>query len=457
MFRKKDNPFDRGLPNESNKIEIIIQSQFFNDFIEEYETEITRLFYLSRLPFINLILLPLNNVNNNFRNILEQHNFSIPIYEKKQVNGNKIIFSTKDYELVVLNGELDCWKDKMFESGQISVPDMQTINHLVPDYFIMDKQDPYLKRKDGNIRKVGIQQFFDEVRILLVHHQIFYSHFNHLIKGQMVYNNYRLMSKFTKAFELGFYYKKVSEETSVLKQNYSTSLTNRLYLLCKSVDEIEFYSYKTPNNDTKDEALYHLGYYIMLLTGSFENIAGVIKGLHNVELKHHKELSIRVYNHKENNPLLIRVIQKNPELVRYLLDNKVKTFINLVYEIRDTLQHRDYIQGMGSSSPNGKNPNLLWIPEENAESFERLDGEFQKKLSFDGKLEGGYLFNMHQFTKRLFEFSVEMVNDIMHLINIYLHKELSLTDKSIVEKRIDEFRQGNSYIMRIGKDSLYFN
>lgn len=49
------------------------------------------------------------------------------------------------------------------------------------------------------------------------------------------------------------------------------------------MDEIEFNSYKTSNNDTIDDTIYHLSYFIMLLTGSFGNIAGIIKDTYKLK------------------------------------------------------------------------------------------------------------------------------------------------------------------------------
>ncbi|SET17049.1 hypothetical protein SAMN05421676_103113 [Salinibacillus kushneri] len=457
VYRRKENLFDRGVPSEENKIEIIIQSQYFNDYIEEYEVKISKLFSLARLSFIELTLLPYKNSNDKFRALTEKHQISIPKYEEKHLNGSTILFSTQDYELIVLNGELEYWKNKNYNNGQISVPDMQTINHIVPDYFIMDETDPYLTRREGNIRKVSINQFFEEIRILLVHHRIFYVNFNHQIKGQLIYYNYRLMSKFSKLFEPNRVNTKPSNDSTGLQHSYYSSLTNRLYLLCKSIDEIEFNCYKTPNNDTIDDTIYHLGYFIMLLTGSFENIAGVIKDTYSIELKHPKDLSIRVYNRKETIPFLKSVKHYNNDLVSYLLGKEVKVFINFVYEIRDALQHRDYFQGIGSSSPSGKNPNLLWIPYKDADSYTHFSKDFQERLGIEHEIEDNFLFDMHKFARTIFDYSVVIFNSIMEAINVNLYAKLSEPNKKVLDKKIKEFIDGDSYTMRIGKDSLYFN
>lgn len=188
---------------------------------------------LSQLPFIQLILLSVTNVKNEFSDLIKSNELTISKYEEKFNKINTVYYSVGDKDLKILNGELDSCKDEKFdekfdENSQISVLDMQTINHIVPDYFIMDGIDPYINREEHNIKKVSINQFLEKIRILLVHHLIFYSQPDYKITGELVYYEYRLIKRFIKLFEHSFLIDSLSIYQSALEQeDYFDSLTNR--------------------------------------------------------------------------------------------------------------------------------------------------------------------------------------------------------------------------------------
>ncbi len=60
----------------------------------------------------------------------------------------------------------------------------------------------------------------------------------------------------------------------IMNQFYS--LSQRLEFICRGTDKVSYFSLKYANNHTQNNALYHLGYLIMLITGAFDDLAWIL-------------------------------------------------------------------------------------------------------------------------------------------------------------------------------------
>ena len=114
------------------------------------------------------------------------------------------------------------------------------------------------------------------------------------------------------------------------------ALSQRFEFVLMALDEIGIQFYSGTNNDTMDNALYHFNYLITLTTGIFDNLA----------LKTNSELGInfadlrKVCINNNGGREFLREIRSRNQTLRDHISNYM-TFINLVYELRELIVHRE--------------------------------------------------------------------------------------------------------------------
>lgn len=123
--------------------------------------------------------------------------------------------------------------------------------------------------------------------------------------------------------------------------------SDRFLDLLRAIDEIGFEFYKGANNDTMNGMVYHLNYFISLVTGLFDNLAILSLFLHNIDVKdvdvHQKKnmhkISLR------NKDFLNALEKENQNLHDFVIKNK--NFIELFYPFRDEIIHRSGLKRAG--------------------------------------------------------------------------------------------------------------
>ncbi|HHT7166504.1 TPA: hypothetical protein ACTZ3T_002825 [Bacillus cereus] len=457
MYKKEKNPFDRGIPSETNPILIVLHTEFFSENYQKLSIEIQKLIDISKLPFVTLMLLPARNISTGLGELIQKENVLIGAYVDTNRFQEMVALSHKGKEEGILNGNLAKWGEVNAGDSKVRVLDLQAINHIEPDYFVMSKEDTFYEKQSISAKKITINDLLQELRVLLVHYSIFYDRPNSRIIGENPYYSYRVRIKFPQFIESSIKWNPISSEKTSINPSSFGSLHQRLYLISKALDKIDFHSLRNANNDTLDECLYHLGYMIMLVTGAFDGIAWIIKNFHEIDLPKMK-VSIQVPIGKQNTELLKKLKSYNIELCDYLLDKKTQNNINIIYQIRHSLQHRTFIQGMGQVTSEKRESNLLFLPHESPDLFEDKGITNSDVWGFKFRLDEGKLFDLCTFTHRVFEVTCEIVNNTLSLLNWEIPlRSLTGEDRKMLEEKLIEFRQFKSYYDRTGKDSMYFN
>ena len=122
------------------------------------------------------------------------------------------------------------------------------------------------------------------------------------------------------------------------------SFSERVTTMLRAKDMIGREFYKKANNLTQKAMLYHLSYFMMLATGTFDSFAWICKYLFNFQYKHPVEVVIR--GKKQNRKLLNHLEKVEPNVGGFLISDRVQTLLEVFYPSRDSIQHRHMLEGI---------------------------------------------------------------------------------------------------------------
>jgi len=134
-------------------------------------------------------------------------------------------------------------------------------------------------------------------------------------------------------------------------ENLLQSLNDRMILMNKAVIELKYESLRTVTNNASTEVMYHLSYFVILVTGVYDNLAWIINYLYKLgfsleDITRNNVKLQNVYNptNKPNEKYYKSLMQKAPAICNYLLSDKISCLIDFVYPLRDSIQHRSFIK-----------------------------------------------------------------------------------------------------------------
>jgi hypothetical protein len=123
------------------------------------------------------------------------------------------------------------------------------------------------------------------------------------------------------------------------------SLGTRLDFLCRSFDRGAHNSLRRANNDTEDNTLYHLAYFVMLVTGMLDDLAWILAYLFSLKLRR-IDVKLRIDAGRDSSPFLDAIRVASPNVADKLADTEIQKLIRAFYPIRDRLQHRQFLLGV---------------------------------------------------------------------------------------------------------------
>ena len=104
-------------------------------------------------------------------------------------------------------------------------------------------------------------------------------------------------------------------------------------------DQCKIEAYKSQNNTTVMYLKYHLSHLLLLITGTFDNLAWIINNQYDLKL-HRMKIDLRGKDFKE------AVENRSPEIHEILTDEEIVAIIDAIRELRDRIVHRDFIKAI---------------------------------------------------------------------------------------------------------------
>ena len=199
--------------------------------------------------------------------------------------------------------------------------------------------------------------------------------------------------------------------------------SNRFIDLLRAIDEIGFEYYKGVNNDTMDGMVYHLNYFITLVTGLFDNLALLslsyyplqVNGVNILQKDRMFKISLR------NKDFRKALKERNQDLHDFINNNE--NFIELFYPFREETIHRSGLKRavfkyMGDDV--NWEMNIIRLSEDVANMIEVFDGESEyDPITRWGiyKSNAEYFLEPFHFVKAATENLIEFCNKYFELLD----------------------------------------
>lgn len=210
--------------------------------------------------------------------------------------------------------------------------------------------------------------------------------------------------------------------------DWADALDNRLNLLTRCIDYCKIECYNDQNNSSAMNLKYHMAYLMLLITGTFDNLAWLINNLYELNLDS-SPLKIDLIKREFKNELKI----KSDTLYRFLDSSCFDKNVMAIRKLRDRIVHRDFIKTVTESNNNNKTRiTRLFLDNKNCDSF--LEAGFPKtgitlKLKEESCIDALVLINFIEGVV------VNIVNNILKVIS----KEIYDSEETICLWKLLDF------------------
>lgn len=460
MFREYKRPFDRE-DIFKDKVKILVKLDTFKIITDEEKDIIERLILLERLGCFRVLFIL--SENEELNQIVKVNDGEIVSYYDEEKYRPMVVMKTNksDISQDLVYGTYEDFKNmKQYDgNSNISVLESFLIDRLRIDYAVTYNKDIYFNEAE-NVKNIDLNTLIDEIRILLVNRGIYKQYTNSTV-NQGLYYQHRITSVFPYYTILRYYTNRIDNKKYEDVKEQTDSLAQRLIFLCKSSDKIAYYHLKYPNNDTRDECLYNFAYFIMLSTGILDDFAWIIKGLYDLEFKRNMGIKL-VCTYKNNEFVVCDLIKKlakqNESLSNVLKDVYLQNDINILYPIRDTLQHRSFIKVMGRSKVIGnrtiEQDSIVTIPKESIEFIKNSNIGTIEEWGVIFEVGDRYGINPILFTQKI----LYLINKIAKYIVEGIGWNEFLNDEELhkIEIEVNKLKSGKLKTWTFSNDTLYF-
>ena len=234
--------------------------------------------------------------------------------------------------------------------------------------------------------------------------------------------------------------------------NYFGSLGTRLDFICRSYDKIAFFSLKTANYSDLNNQLYHLAYFIMLVTGAFDDLAHIIAEFYYMKIKGRKNISLRIPPGEKPNKFYQALQSENAALYQLLTALDTQRDINAFYPLRDSLQHRELPTGVQLHEMSELEKNVFAL---NSETSEKLK-QISDSLIFIIRGNPCFLDPL-PFIKWAQEVTITLVNRVLSSMDwdsVCTTLPIDIQDK--IKTSNESYEQGLGQLLGWPEEPLYF-
>lgn len=452
------NPFERE-PHETPLLRILVHT---DSFISSNNTiNLDKLILLSQFEFLQVNFTPTQDerVNKKFEEdkIKPIQFLTRFAQDRNQFLTSITIFTGDDSYISTLirahkkQYELD---SPVIMNSKILLKDLYAADSDQFDFFIVSESDDILKSKFKSGKELNFNDAFKLIRIILVNNRYYY-----VVPRYKIDEGYYYLFRFKKVF-INFQ----NAWTTVLNLeenigdskliNQFDSLSQRLNFICRAIDKLSFEALKNANNDTQDNILYHFGYYIMLVTGVFDDIAWILNFLYKLNLN---RMDV-VLKETRKCAFHTKLKHHNHELYEFLTRDDIQNHIGLFYPLRDTLQHRRFIKGMAYKDMSNRKRNIFNFPKQIVEILSKLSADRSlKDFGLVDQYGEKYYFDVYIFSNKSFEIVSMLVNNILDLIDWgNIISELPKHKIDEIEKSKKAYETGVHNFLGFAVKPLYF-
>jgi plasmid maintenance system killer protein len=449
IMKHEENPFDR----DSQSIPLIrfmLHTSSLSSEILTKDSPAHRLVKLNSFKEVEIIPLPI--ADNEIRKILNANGLVLTEYSSDELS---VALKASDGSIHNVVSPFakrlpeNLWKP-IIPDSKVVLADLFASS--ICDYLVVGVTEPSLKCKVAKDNIVTAEQALELVRILLTAHNHYYISAELRVNEGFyyLYRFKRLFKEFQHAWTVATYAhgKGLSEKIN----DHLASLSTRLMFICRAYDKVAFLALKTANYEDQSNQLYHLVYFVMLITGVFDNLARIIKERYQLKINDRWDISLRIPQNKKTTEFYKKLECHDVNLHDFLTAMDTQKDIKIFYPLRDSLTHRELPTGvqLQQNSEIGKN-----VFELNSEIFEELKNIADSPNFI---IRGNPCFlDPLSFIKWAQEVTITLVNRVLSSID---WDSFCATLPADIQDKIhasnESFKQGVGQFLGWPKEPLYF-
>ena len=267
------------------------------------------------------------------------------------------------------------------------------------DYVVTERG--LLEHEKCDIPVISLERCKELLRLFLVQRNQFWVSEHHKIDETFyyIYKHKQLFSEFQNYWQAVINKKETDD--------WADALDNRLCLITICLDQCKIETYKTQNNVTTMHLKYHLSYLLLLITGTFDNLAWIINNNYQLNLRRNN-IDLRSSQFKK------KIKGKSIAIYNVLETEYSKTGIDAIRELRDRVVHRDFIKTIIAGDSKYKyQTSYFWFDHETYNLFAKAGLE-----NSSVKLTAGndVFIDMHDFINFLESRVVNITNQLLKII-----------------------------------------
>ncbi|MFQ6794628.1 MAG: hypothetical protein ACLRT4_17865 [Thomasclavelia sp.] len=267
------------------------------------------------------------------------------------------------------------------------------------DYVVTKKG--FSDQEKCDISVISLERCKEVLRLFLVQRKEFWVREHYMI-DETFYYIYKHKQLF---LEFQNYWHAIINKKETYK--WASALDNRLCMITICLDQCKIEAYKRQNNATAMHLKYHISYLLLLITGTFDNLAWIINNNYQLKLNR-KKIDLR------NNQFKNRVKDKSMAIYNVLEMEYSKTGIDAIRELRDCVVHRDFIKTvMVGNSKYNYETNCFWL---NNKAYNLFVEAGLENSSVKLKMENNIFIDVHDFINFLESRVVNITNKLLKII-----------------------------------------
>lgn len=455
----KDNPYD--IPRsfkKSEKFNILIHSDSISSEIKACSGKIEAIDKLNQLDEINVVFNPTEDVE--LRKIIEnKYNSEIGSYK---IKGNFMCFESKNFSGIVKILSKESYEEQFekVNNTKLKQIDLTTMYNDMFDLVIVSAEDINQIKPDN--RLTCINSVLELVRLYMINQKLFY-----VTKGYTIDETFYYIYRYKKIFyKYQYLWSAVCEMDSEIEKDdlmkYCDSLSTRLEFYCRACDQTKIECLKKPSNLTASYIKYNFGYLILIMTGIYDNLAWIINELYELNITDGLKVGIKIkkslMNQNKKNYFLEELTSKDNKLAEFISDESIQNYIHLLYPIRDSLVHRDFLKSVQYCNKDNKiEKNLIKIPKIVYEDLKKIAITKNNYLDSFIVLDKIYYIEPYKFIEVMDDIFVRIVNNILREVDLSrITDKLSDKGKENFKQCIEKYESGLYEFFDLKIQPIYF-
>lgn len=404
------NPLDHvPLPEAPS---IIIDTEAFIKQIKNQEKEITDLLKIATLKTCLIIFTPCEDIE--AKDILLNFQADIASY---YLQGQTYILKAEQTTIGISNETDSVFLDQFKKDTGMEHNDHMALSCHHFHYSVSNRSK----------NSLSLSQILDVLQVYHVKNKIFEGYeWGEL--GELFYymNKTNLQLPNYKKFWIEFcHLKSAFKDKRPIIEELGQSLHNRVSFMNKAIVELKYHSLKTVTDAASTDIMYHLSYFVILVTGSYDNIAWIINYVFDLgcsldDISRMYVTLRKPQKIKNNDKFYTNFPLKATAIAEYLLKPEISGFISFIYPLREAIQHRSFIKPLTvGQNKSSRKKLLICFPNELTEelklNFNPLDFGYDEGTS---KLMGRDYYNIYIFSTKFHSMFLDLVNTILRMIDL---------------------------------------